>query len=122
MIYFLYSKDGKKPKKLSKSWSIDGVPWHCCSIKQFMEIEVISDFQIFVYLDEMSEKIIDENAEFFKKIGFVIFTGIFSKASVKLLRKISLHGVFIDERSVSRDLFGLYLEEGKNNKRKTIKS
>ena len=78
-----------------------------------MEIEVISDFQIFVYLDEMSEKIIDENAEFLKKIGFVIFTGDFSKASVKLLRKISLHGVFIDERSVSRDLFGLYLEEGK---------
>ena len=78
-----------------------------------MDIEVITDHQVFVYLDEMTETIIDDNLELFAKIGFVIFTGDFSKAPLQLLRKISFHGVFIDERSVNRDLFGLYLEEGK---------
>ena len=68
-----------------------------------MNIEVISDFQIFVYLEEMNIKLIDENIDFFNKYGFVIFTGDFSKASLDFLRKISHHGVFIDERSVSRD-------------------
>ena len=65
MIYFLYAKDEKKPNKLSKSWSSPRVPWHCCSIRDFMNIEVISDFQIFVYLEEMNIKLIDENIDFF---------------------------------------------------------
>ena len=78
MIYFLYLNDNKQTLRLGQQWFGNDVIWHSCSISEFLRVDVTSTSRVFVYLDEMPESIIEDNSDFFKKVGFVVFTGHFS--------------------------------------------
>ena len=112
MVYLLYSKNGDKPIRLGKLWFGREIPWQACSIDQFMQIEVISDHQIFVYLEKPDASILEEYKDFIEKYKFVIFTGNLENVDEESIRKLSHHGVLLDERSLSIDLVDMYLSQG----------